>query len=513
MFLIVDLSKVAKRQCRIQNSHSSPGFPSSCMELPTDENDLFYCRKKNKILFQKLQNDTSEFEEQGNKIEFVDQIYYSFRSADGSPSKYISSVHPHTDRLWMPDDNLFDKKNSFLENELRVPRSSSDHLEDKILGSTWRNESLNVDDDTGDRFNALSYNSNEFRNRVEEGSRNFKKTTLHSCSLRSSLLSTWESDKFEFQIDGLRTKQRQICPYQDFDFFPSAKWQEEASSDWSSSRLMKKTETHTDLDFLSRDPLKSLLTYKECFPVEKNLLHDSVEQSRNFGSAHLSLNSESCSMASESLCQTTSWNAGNFTRENAFKTELRFCRNASYEHSVDCESEDWILHNGIRPGCSSQENCSSSTCIDTGLDLKDCAVSSRDIYRPFKGYNLDNVFTPRHSDIQSNETDWIYSKFFGKESNNNCAMPSCSIPISTCIHRDENKERHRYQNCRQIHLSIERLRSHSAPPIFRGKRKFLALTDHWTTESSKVDEIDVHDAPSFPGSAFDMLLSNAYGAF
>ena len=482
------------------------------MELLTEENDHFSCRKENKIPFQKLHNDTSEFEGQRNKIGFVHQIDCSFQSLDDSPSKCISGVHSYTEHLELPDDNFFITKNNFLENKFTVLESSFDHVEDKILGSTWGNESLNVDHDMGNGFRALSYNSYEFRNGVEEASKDFKKPTLQSCSLRRSLLSDWESDKFEFQIDGLRTRQRQIDHNKSFDFFPGTAWQEEASSDWPSSRLKTKPEMCTGLDFMSRDSLKSLSTYRERFAVENNLPPDSVEQSGKFGSGHLSLNSECCSMVSQSLFQTTPWDVEHFTHENTPQGGLGSDRNVSYEHFIDSESGEWIFSHDIMPSSSSQENCSSSSCINTGLGLKDYTVPSRDIYRLLKENDLDNIFTPRHSDILSIETDWLYSNSCSKDNNNNRTVPSCSIPLSTYIHKDENKkERLRYQNCGQIHASKERSRSHSAPPIYRGKRKFLALNDHWTMESKKVDVIDIHDAPTFPGCVFDMLLCDTYG--
>lgn len=492
-----DLSEVAKRQCRIQNCLL--GCLSSPMELLTEENDHFSCRKENKIPFQKLRNDTSEFEGQLNNIGFVHQIDCSFQSLDDSPSKCISGVHSHTEHLELPDDNFFITKNNFLENKFTVLESSFDHVEDKILGSTWGNESLNVDHDMGNGFSALSCNSYEFRNGVEEASKDFKKPTLQSCSLRRSLLSDWESDKFEFQIDGLRTRQRQIDHNKSFDFFPGTAWQEEASSDWPSPSLVTKPEMCTGLDFMSRDSLKSLSTYRERFAVDNNLPPDSVEQSGKLGSGHLSLNSECCSMVSQSLFQTTPWDVEHFTHENTPQGGLGSDRNVSYEHFIDSESGEWIFSHDIMPSSSSQENCSSSSCINTGLGLKDYTVPSRDIYRLLKENNLDNIFTPRHSDILSIETDWLYSKSCGKDNNNNRTVPSCSIPLSTYIHKDENKkERLRYQNCGQIHASKERSRSHSAPPIYRGKRKFLALNDHWTMESKKVDVIDIHDAPTFP---------------
>ena len=510
IFLTVGLSEVAKRHCR-QNCLGSLDFPSSSMELLTEENDHFSCRKENQIPYLKLNDDRSEFEEQRNKIEFVHQIGCSFHSPDGSPSKCRSGMHPHTDPLWMPDDNFFVTKN-FLENEFTVLESSFDHVEDKDLGSPWVNAS-NVDHDRSHGFSALSYNNYEFRNGVQV-SKDFKKPTLQSCFLRRSLLSDWNSGKFEFQIDGLRTRQRQVDPNQSFDFFTGSAWQEEAPSDWPSPRFVEKHKICGDSDSLSRNSLRSLSTSRKRIALEKNFPSDSVEQTGEFGMGHLCLNSQCCSVVSESLFQTTRWDVEHFTHENALEGDLGSGRNASFEHFIDSESGDWKFSHDIMPSSSSQDNRSFASCINTRLNLKDYIAPSRDIYRLLKRNNPHNIFTPRHSDMPSNETDWLYSKSCAKDNNNSYAVASCSFPSPTYFHKDEKEEeRLRYQSCGQTHASKERLRSHSAPPVYRGKRKFLALADHWTTESRKVDVIDVHDTPTFPGFAFDMLLCNTYGAY
>ncbi|XP_019182752.1 PREDICTED: DNA mismatch repair protein MLH3 isoform X2 [Ipomoea nil] len=171
-------------------------------------------------------------------------------------------------------------------------------------------------------------------------------------------------------------------------------------------------------------------------------------------------------------------------------------------------SEDLVANS---PEYNGKEECFFSSSKTLSSDVKDCAgfkenssdFQEHDLYDPFfpmeistdfQDHNLKDAFSPNSFNIF---TDCINT--WGEDGITNCSTSrhhasSIGFDCDSCtrVHpRNLSKMFDPYRRGR---------RSNSAPPFYRGRKKFLALSDSLTMTTGKVNLQTIHHCPGFPGS-------------
>ncbi|KAA8547596.1 hypothetical protein F0562_004025 [Nyssa sinensis] len=517
--------ETAKKRCRIQNHRASFGLPSHQLEMLTEDSDHMSHWKDSKFFGQESSRNASEFGEDQNGIGLVCQSDYSFQSRDGSLAQCrVAENEEGGSHMSAPDENIFGAEDHFLGNKFFDIERSNEHA-DNVLGSRLDDACLNVGANTSNRLTGspLSRDCFQFGDDMDKVGKKLKKPFLQNCSSRRSLPPDGESfasdEGFEFQIVGFRSKWNRVDSddrvdvgevddsYQSSDILPRTLWRNEEASCWSSPRLLNKRDMHKGLEFLSRASTKSFPISRVCFAAENDLPPDSATQIEKFGSSHRSFSSKWSSVTSDPLLETNPWNVDCFIDENALE------RNIKYDYWADREVRNSDFSDDTTQNFFSYENCSSSSCKRISTDFKGYAGSKEDICEFLQRYNQDDVFFPNGSDAFTDETEWLCSDSRGKDRTKDCAIPSHHVPSSFCIDKDENQRNQLiYQDEKYVCKRRPR-RSQSAPPFYRGKKTFFALTNQITTKAGISNALNIHDAPTLQeasGLKYPRLSSVAY---
>ncbi|XP_057958791.1 DNA mismatch repair protein MLH3 isoform X2 [Malania oleifera] len=500
-------SEVAIERCKVQNLQSLLELPSDSMEFLTEESDHMSHWKDDRIFFQKSQRNPAELKGQQTEMGFVHQTDCSFQFMDSYVAKCVPPARQESDNhLWTPDNNSLSSKDNFFKKDYAATERSSGHVEENIFDSR-RTEFHKLDanmSNTSTR-SILSCDSFEFGNEFDGASKDIRKPFLQNCSSLGSLPNDetlFLMDKgFDYNIEGFMTKRRRIDPAENFavveadggnkrffESLPEIPWRDDATSALPSSGIITKCDIHTDVDSFSRDSLRSFLLNGDRFVGGNDFPPTSVSQTINCGS-DTQTDSEwsSFSLSSDLLYGTTSWNDEDFTHENACKRSSKSSRSTSYGHFVDME-QDCVPSSDFKPTIDIEENC-FSICRNTRLDLKGFVGPRRESGEFLKPYNLDDMFCPSWLDVLTNKADWLCLNSHGSGKMENCAVPSHHSPSFMYIDDDKNQRgQQRYQDCPRNYVPKERVRrSHSAPPFYRGKKRFIALNSHWPMKAERAN--------------------------
>lgn len=492
-FLDADLSEtseIAKKKSRIKNHKASLDIFSSPSDMLTKEVDHLSHAGKDRIPFANLHKNSAEFKEQQIQVGFVCQTDYAFQSWDGLEAKCVPTATCKFDnQLLASDNNFLSVEDHFLESR------ANDNV-DNCLTSAWGIESLKDDPDAINESAGVALSCDLI-------GRGIKKPLLQGCSSRRSLpleRALFVNDEgFEFQRDSFRNDWQQAGAHdstnffevdssnQSFDFLTRTFWQGKASCPQAFTREITKCEVLTDFDFPSRDFVKSIPSYAEQFIGEDFIESDSITEIGNFGSSHQTSNSDWCSPTSDPLFQSTHWDVEHFKDENACGGSSYSGESTSCRHFVDYGKMDCKSHYGIMSKGSSQDNCSSS-CRYNILDFNDCADSSREFCKFLQRHNRDYKFSPEHPDILPNEIGRLY-------------VDSCVNDFTGINKYKRQRDLMRKQECELDHVSKERSRrSCSAPPFYRGKRKFFSWNHPSITKAGKPKAKTFHNTLTYSGS-------------
>lgn len=99
----------------------------------------------------------------------------------------------------------------------------------------------------------------------------------------------------------------------------------------------------------------------------------------------------------------------------------------------------------------------------------------------FHGRCFENMFSPKPSKI-FNARDWSHLRLYGEDCRNNCSEPSL---YDTYLAEHERERPDSRIHGKMLNRKSSSMRSHSAPPSFKGKKRFLDLTDSSTMLSAK----------------------------
>ncbi|CAL5326575.1 unnamed protein product [Camellia sinensis] len=497
--------EIAKRRCRMYNHHASFGLPSPQLEMPTEESDHMFRWKDNRFSCQ----DASEHQ---MRLGSLYQTDYSFQSCDGLPAPSRVTVNQKSaSYLQATDHNIFSSEDHFLGNKFFGEKRSSEHT-DYIWGSRLEDAHFNVDASISNGFNgsALSPDCFEIGDDVDKISKDLK-PFLHNCSCRRSLpvdgASPASSEGFDFRINGFGAKRKSLEPNdwvcvgeiddnnQRFDFLPGTLWQDEAASAWSSPRPMSKCDVLTGLDFLSRDSIESSAIGGECLAGENDLPPDSIARVGEFFSSRQSLKSEWSSVMSDPLFRTKSQNVDNFFDENALERCIKYDNSSRYDYLAERVVKDggFYFDDSLRKSLSQEDFSTSFANMCSGFES--CVRSKEDNCRFIQQHNLDVLFS-KCPDIFIDETEWLCLDLHGKYNANCSAVTSHHISSAIYDVVDEGlKDPIIYQQKGYV-CKRRPKRSHSAPPFYRGKKKFFTLNTHLAMEAKKLKAQAINNAPT-----------------
>ncbi|KAG5529979.1 hypothetical protein RHGRI_030372 [Rhododendron griersonianum] len=401
-------------------------IPKRRREMQSEESDIMYYPKGNRF----THCNASEFEEQQTGLGFDCEVDFSFQSCDGSPA---------------PDTNVFSAKDHFMQNELFAAEKSKDNT-DFILDYRSENGHLNM---AGDKTNgytgsALSFDSSKIGNEVDNFNNYFTKPFLRHCSTwkspdRESLVS---SEGFDFQMDGLRTKRKQL---------------------------------ERDLvDVGEMDDIDQRFAFGQ-----RNQWLDEVADVSHYGSSDHPFDSEHSSFLTKSL------GVEKFFGENALESCIKYDIGSRYDTLEDWEIRDHSFRfNDTIQNSSTHGNCSPPRWTNMYSDSKSCdsfSGDSRGICQQHKPY--DAVY-PEDLDVLSDDREWLCLDSHGKHNGNLHAM---SRHFSSAINRDkvENQKDQLTYHEKEYVCKKRPRRSHSAPPFHRDKKKFIALNNHLVMSDGK----------------------------
>ncbi|GMP32184.1 hypothetical protein CsSME_00006061 [Camellia sinensis var. sinensis] len=497
--------EIAKRRCRMYNHHASFGLPSPQLEMPTEESDHMFRWKDNRFSCQ----DASKHQ---MRLGSLYQTDYSFQSCDGllAPSR-VTVNQKSASYLQATDHNIFSSEDHFLGNKFFGEKRSSEHT-DYIWGSRLEDAHFNVDASISNGFNgsALSPDCFEIGDDVDKISKDLK-PFLHNCSCRRSLpvdgASPASSEGFDFRINGFGAKRKSLEPNdwvcvgeiddnnQRFDFLPGTLWQDEAASAWSSPGPMSKCDVLTGLDFLSRDSIESSAIGGECLAGENDLPPDSIARVGEFFSSRQSLKSEWSSVMSDPLFRTKSQNVDNFFDENALERCIKYDNSSRYDYLAERVVKDggFYFDDSLRKSSSQEDFSTSFANMCSGFES--CVRSKEDNCRFIQQHNLDVLFS-KCPDIFIDETEWLCLDLHGKYNANCSAVTSHHISSAIYDVVDEGlKDPIIYQQKGYV-CKRRPKRSHSAPPFYRGKKKFFTLNTHLAMEAKKLKAQAINNAPT-----------------
>ncbi|XP_057469421.1 DNA mismatch repair protein MLH3 isoform X2 [Actinidia eriantha] len=486
----------SKIRFMIHNEPASFGPPSPWLEMLTKECDLMSYQKYNRF----TSHNASKFKEHQTGSGLVYENDYKFQSGDGlfAPSR-VNTNRESGSYLQAPDNNIFSSEDHLLGNKLFAAEKPYDNRVD-ISDPNFKDDNLNADANMSNEHTRTesSFDCFETCNDVYKFSNDLEKPFLQHCSSLTRLPldgeSRMSSERFDFQIGGLRTKRKWLEPddlvdvgevdkhcsssrrlpldgesrmsserfdFQidvlrtkrkrlelddlvdigdvdgndhRFGFLWKDQWQDKGASVLPSPRPMTKSEVPINLDFLSSDRVKSYAIGGDFLSREIDLSLDSVANIRHFSSSDELFGSEWCPMMSDPLSGTKYLGVEKFSDEDALGRCIKYDTNDRYDYMEDREIKDHISHcDDPMQNSASRETCSLSRWTNMYSDFKNYARSPEDSNRFLPEHTLDDIDSNRF--LPEHTLDDIlfpkYSEILSEETELLC-LDSCGKRNGNC---------------------------------------------------------------------------------
>ncbi|GFZ09462.1 MUTL protein homolog 3 [Actinidia rufa] len=205
----------SKIRFMIHNEPASFGPPSPWLEMLTKECDLLSYQKYNRF----TSHNASKFKEHQTGSGLVYENDYKFQSGDGlfAPPSRVNTNRESGSYLQAPDNNIFSSEDHLLGNKLFAAEKPYDNRVD-ISDPNFKDDNLNADANMSNEHTRTesSFDCFETCNDVYKFINDLEKPFLQHCSSSRSLPLDGEShissERFDFQIDGLRTKRKRLEP-------------------------------------------------------------------------------------------------------------------------------------------------------------------------------------------------------------------------------------------------------------------------------------------------------------
>ncbi|XP_058098596.1 DNA mismatch repair protein MLH3 isoform X3 [Magnolia sinica] len=503
-------------------SSKRPSRKSHMMSSP--EVDLFSHQKNCKRSSRESHANAAEHKECQRKAGFIHQTEYSFQDTtpaawDVYGTKCSQMVAPISSIPLTGDIDFFPVEDHFLSEGYVMRHATEDNEEDDILGSRWRNGSLEVDGNLREGSTGSIVTINQFDYKDDAGNVPFpfhQSKRIKKDLIGNSQSALFSNDRgFEINFDDFRTEKQQLSAADTIDavethhsnsisdFFTKNPWQDKLAASHL-SRVMRKCQRSTELNVQSSDFTDSRACDIPCFAEENDLRKSLLAEVGERGSDCQSTNSEWCFLSSSSGPDTSLWKVEDFSDGYAIKGNFTSRKTVRSGHFRDPEMKDNFFSHYTLPNSPNEEDHPTSSCIKTELDYKKCFSHGRNVHKFLRnGCHSDDIIFREvgSSDELNNEKDWLCMDLSNTHTMNNYAITSCCI-LSPNYGKMGKSQRDKLeiQNGGEFHIpKVRSRRSCSAPPFYKGKSKFSLLYNHLNTAPGREPNAQLfHDAPTLP---------------
>lgn len=488
-----------KKRYRTQFCQASLELPSPRKKMLVKEFKYLSPCKSNRGSCLKSSRKPAKFDEHQVETGFACETNYSFQLHDGVFSPCRDAVDQENCRhLERPDGGVYFAEHNFLEDNFTTERSNG-HV-DCIGGTGCNGVSLKLDVDMPD-ISQLSgglfadcFEVGDAEQGIRETLRE-EKPFVRGCSSRRDLLSdralSSSHKRFRYYETWLGHVDRGDIGETDNTNHLFDSWQEERPSVRSITRRLAQDDMSMDADIPARDSMQLFSVTKECFDKDRDIKPESDDHSQKCESKHVTFKPKWSCVTPNPYKKIVPREGEHFMDD--YVLEKNFER-ASYAYSADREDTDSISGNAGMQNNFDWGECSSSRCMES--DFKDYGSSQNDICN-FHNDTSDYDLFPVSFDKYSNEI----RKYGIEACEKNKSITSCEllhhVPTATWV--DEDKDQRTLFSCHgKTHRKRPR-RSRSAPPHYRGKKKFLASNSSLNVEAGNSQIATVHDAPILKG--------------
>ncbi|KAK6127564.1 hypothetical protein DH2020_038682 [Rehmannia glutinosa] len=312
----------------------------------------------------------------------------------------------------------------------------------------------------------------------QEPSRKF----LRSCSFEKSLLHERNSpavdESFELGSDDIRIEKRWIgCDdsmVEETNLAICGRDLHCKEAPLFQSSPMAEYDMHEILEFPVRDSVKSSLLFR-------NILPDSSKLGRKWTSSWQSFSSGWSPLTAEKFIGTKFLDDDEAIYHKSIKSCSEFGKDTIHGYSAERESDD-VKHSNLNAKYRwQQQKCS----------IMNFSPDNKREFSEFQWGDFENMFSLKPFK-RFNGTNWSPLPSYGEESPRKYSVPSLydkSAVANKCGKPDiRNQETMLYRKKRSI-------RSHSAPPFHKGKKRYMDLTDSSTMLSTKSNFKNISATP------------------
>ncbi|XP_022884656.1 DNA mismatch repair protein MLH3 isoform X2 [Olea europaea var. sylvestris] len=319
---------------------------------------------------------------------------------------------------------------------------------------------------------------------------------LRSCYFQRSLLNDRPSlasdEEFEFGSDDFNIEQKcvegddRVVNEINQKFYGKSLKRDGSPVFQSSPRTPCRTLKGSEC--LSGDLVNSSLSARNSFNEKNHNPPDIFRQGWKYGPSQQSLSPGSFPVTSEPKLETK-FKDDDFTDIHICENHFKFGGDATYDYSTRTGEDCIIAINNIKENMHLEKY----SFMNSSPDLKDCADHRRE-HDEFYGFNLEDSYSP--SPLKRfRETDWSSLPSCSEKRPTNFSVPSTHYTLSANDKYGKPCSRNQ-ETMSAIDIKKSSRRSKSAPPFYRGKQRFLTLSDPSTMVSGEINS-QTSDSLSF----------------
>nr|XP_011461560.1 PREDICTED: DNA mismatch repair protein MLH3 isoform X2 [Fragaria vesca subsp. vesca] len=473
-----EMSPIGKKRSRTQDFETSPDI----MKILSKEDSDVSQRRHVSVPFDYLHGNIDDvFKDRASEIDFGHDTDYSFKPRDQSLAKCIlRTTLKRENDSWMSEINVSPDEDYMMDSGCSAAKRSC-NVEDNIfsfskgsavIGVPHHDSSSDVDVTCDLRQPFLKSCSSRGRLPSERDLFTESGIKCHNDYIGSKRV--WEGSCNTADISEIDGSCKRMCS----GSYKRAEVPDILSMTSSPGRVSSAQPYPRDRSkfdpFAEFDPLSG--AYLNSIPSCRELFNDS---SSDIGSYNQTSKTEWYSVTSNPLSQSAYMAFEPFSNEDSDEGcyRYKYDKRDTEKYFVDAEEFDCSFGSDIVSKIT--EHCAAD--IDCGLDY-DVKTGFRKFLHQDK---IDREIYTGHRDKLADETDWLHWHSRSKD--------------NICIDmHNRHEEQLKYQDSLKNRISVRRsLRSHSAPPLPRSKRKYFTLNHPAPTES-KHDAQPFHDSATYP---------------
>nr|XP_027073664.1 LOW QUALITY PROTEIN: DNA mismatch repair protein MLH3-like [Coffea arabica] len=501
--------QTGRKRCRTKDWLASPEVHCSqsqklmreCKNLPAWEEGL--------SSRQKSDGDASELQKHKTDALFEDCDIQSFNA---SPFHCGVTTNKKIRNHMQSSADYFSDGDDILVKEESTKGTGKKKL-NYFFDSQWQDESFEMDDEMNMSIRSPFYTHSEEYGEDAFVNQLFRRPSQLSCLTGRGLQDVGSSHltKVEtgFGSYDFRTQHKWINFDEGSDggkeydtdqiFIESLSRNERVKSLWSLSRCTNQPDKITNANSSSQD-LRSSMIAGECSGEENNLPSGSLKHIKQSDGDKLSSTSEWSPRVLPSLFGTEIPDVDHLIGQDVC---CDYSKGTTSGYIPDQEGDYGHFNRDPSVNSWELENCTDLSSFKFYSDhLGDVSEARGRKHNDFTFANCSSVFP--------DEMDWLLMQSCGKNS-----LPKVSNPLdqtSLPAQFDRNKFGRIHTSNGKKYRSKERARrSHSAPPFYRPRRKFIGLNYSWKMEGGRTDSPAVNNDSALPETSNSLHQQQSLG--